>query len=296
MDKLTAIKVFLSVAETGSFTATADRLDMSKPMITRHIALMEEWLNARLFQRTTRQVQLTDAGEQAMIVCQKMLALSIELEQELSAQQGDLRGNIRLSSSGSFGTTHLTKAVNVFLREHPNLNIHLELSDKLLDLVAERIDLAVRITNQPDPNLVARKLADCHSLIVATPEYLARFGTPKHPEDLRHHRYLTHANINRKEWYFYQENQELVLELTSQLTTNETTVLLNSVLSHSGVAMLPKYLLEDYLQTGQLTAVLTDWQLPKFTIYLLYPSRHKLPLAVQRLVDFLMGYFEGRDW
>ncbi|MDO4248255.1 MAG: LysR family transcriptional regulator [Neisseria sp.] len=296
MDKLTAIKVFLSVAETGSFTAAADRLDMSKPMITRHIALMEEWLNARLFQRTTRQVRLTDAGEQALVFCQKMLALSGEMEQELAAQQGDLRGNIRLSSSGSFGAVHLTQAVNVFLREHPNLSIHLELSDKLLDLVAERIDLAVRITNHPDPNLVARKLAPCRSLIVATPEYLARFGTPKHPEDLRHHRYLTHANINRKEWYFYQENQELVLELTSQLTTNETTVLLNSVLSHSGVAMLPKYLLEDYLQNGQLQAVLTDWQLPEFTIYLLYPSRHKLPLAVRALVDFLAGYFADRDW
>lgn len=296
MDKLTAIKVFLSVAETGSFTAAADRLDMSKPMITRHIALMEEWLNARLFQRTTRQVQLTDAGEQALVFCQKMLALSGEMEQELAAQQGDLRGNIRLSSSGSFGAVHLTQAVNVFLREHPNLSIHLELSDKLLDLVAERIDLAVRITNHPDPNLVARKLADCHSLIVATPEYLAKFGTPTHPEDLRHHRYLTHANINRKEWYFYQNNQEYVLELASQLTTNETTVLLNSVLSHSGVAMLPKYLLEDYLQTGQLTAVLTDWQLPKLTIYLLYPSRHKLPLAVRKLVDFLVGYFEEKEW
>ncbi len=295
MDKLTAIKVFLSVAETGSFTATADHLQMSKPMITRHIALMEDWLNARLFQRTTRQVQLTDAGEQAVIFCQKMLSLSIELEQELSAQQGDLRGNIRLSSSGSFGTVHLTQVVNVFLREHPNLNIHLELSDKLLDLVAERIDLAVRITNQPDPNLVARKLADCHSLMVATPEYLAKFGTPKHPEDLRHHRYLTHANINRK-WYFYQKNQELALELPSQLTTNETTVLLNSVLLHSGVAMLPKYLIEHHVQTGQLQAVLTDWQLPKLTIYLLYPSRHKLPLAVRKLVDFLVEYFKDRDW
>ncbi len=296
MDKLTAIKVFLSVAETGSFTATADHLQMSKPMVTRHIALMEDWLNARLFQRTTRQVQLTDAGEQAVIFCQKMLSLSIELEQELSAQQGDLRGNIRLSSSGSFGAVHLTQAVNVFLREYPNLNIHLELGDKLLDLVAERIDLAVRITNQPDPNLVARKLADCHSLIVATPDYLAKFGTPTHPEDLRQHRYLTHANINRKEWYFYQNNQEYVLELTSQLTTNETTVLLNSVLLHSGVAMLPKYMIEHYLKNGQLQAVLTDWQLPKFTIYLLYPSRHKLPLAVRALVDFLVGYFEGRDW
>ena len=295
MDKLTAIKVFLSVAETGSFTATADRLDMSKPMITRHIALMEEWLNARLFQRTTRQVKLTDAGEQAMIFCQKILALSNELEQELVAQQGNLRGNIRLSSSGSFGAVHLTQAVNVFLREHPNLNIHLELSDKLLDLVAERIDLAVRITNQPDPNLVARKLADCHSLMVATPDYLARFGTPSHPKDLQHHRYLSHANINRK-WIFYQENQELALELPSQLTTNETTVLLNSVLSHSGVAMLPKYLVEDHIKNGQLTTVLTDWQLPKFTIYLLYPSRHKLPLAVRKLVDFLVEYFKDRDW
>lgn len=296
MDKLTAVKVFLAVAETGSFTAAAERLDISKPMVTRHIALMEEWLDARLFQRTTRRVSLTDAGRQARAFCLQLLEISTEMEQELSAQQGGLRGTIRIGSSVSFGVGHLTEAVNRFSALHPDLNIHLELGDKLMDLVAERIDLAVRITNHPDPNLVARKLAGCRSLIVATPDYLARFGKPERPEDLRGHRYFSHANINRKEWHFYRENQETVLELTSRFTTNETTVLLGSVLAHNGIAMLPKYLVDDYLHSGRLQAVLTDWQLPELAVYVLYPSRHKLPSAVRQLIDFLVESFAEKDW
>ncbi|AUI66327.1 MULTISPECIES: LysR family transcriptional regulator [Glaesserella] len=296
MDKLTAINVFLSVAETGSFTATAEQLDISKPMISRYIALMEEWLNARLFQRTTRKVSLTEAGEQAVTFCQKIANLTAEMEQEMMSQQGELRGTIRISSNSSFGASHLTEAINAFLAQHSNLHIQLDLSDRLVDLIAERIDLAVRITNNPDPNLVARKLTACHSLLVATPDYLARYGIPNHPEDLRQHRYLTHANINRREWRFYRDKQEVLLELTSQFTTNETTALLNSVLAHNGIAMLPKYMIEKELATGQLQAVMTEWQLPTYQIYLLYPSRHKLPFAVRKVVDFLVERFEEKDW
>ncbi|MDH2997021.1 LysR family transcriptional regulator [Pasteurellaceae bacterium LFhippo2] len=296
MDKLTAIKVFLTVAETGSFTATADRLEISKPMITRYVALMEEWLNARLLQRTTRKVSLTDAGEQAVVFCQKIANLSEEMVDELSAHQGELRGTIRVACNGSFGSTHLLQAINHFLAQHPNLSIQLQLNDNTIDLVEQRIDLALRFTNHPDPNLVARKLADCHSLLVATPDYLTKYGMPEIPEDLRNHHYLAHANINRKHWYFQQDKQEISLELTSRFTTNDTNTLLNSVLAGNGIAMLPKYLLAEYLATGKLQAVLTDWQLPCFNLYIVYPTRHKLPLSVRRLIDFLVEQFANQDW
>lgn len=296
MDKLIAIKVFLAVAESGSFTKTSEQMDISKPMITRYVGLMEEWLNARLLHRTTRKVSLTEAGEQALVFCQKIIQATMEMEQEMSARQGELRGLVRVSSNGSFGSTHLTQAINTFLTQHPNVNIQLDLSDRLVDLVAERIDLVVRITSHPDPNLIARKIADCHSTLVATPDYLAAFGEPQHPADLHHHRYLTHANINRREWRFFREKEEILLELNSQFTTNETGALLTSVLAGNGIAMLPNYMVEGLLQTGQLKVVMSDWQLPKYTIYVMYPSRHKLPLTVRRLIDFLVEEFKDKSW
>ena len=296
MDKLTAIKVFLTVAETGSFTATAERLEISKPMISRYVALMEEWLNARLFQRSTRKVALTDAGEQAVLFCQKITNLTAEMEQEMMAQQGELRGVLRVTSSQTFGTYHLVQMVNRFLQLHPKLNIQLLLNDQPMDLISERIDLAIRITNTPDPNFIARKLADCHSLLVATPDYLAKFGTPTQPKDLYQHHYLSHHNINRKAWKCTQGEQEVLLDLNSRFTTNDTQALLNSVLDGNGIAMLPKYMLETELQLGKLQAVLTDWQLPTFSIYAMYPSRDKLPLAVRNLIDFLVESFEGKAW
>ena len=296
MDKLTAIKVFLTVAETGSFTATAEQLEISKPMISRYVALMEEWLNARLFQRSTRKVALTDAGEQAVLFCQRIANLTAEMEQEMMAQQGELRGALRVTSSQTFGTYHLVQMVNRFLQLHPKLNIQLLLNDQTMDLISERIDLAIRITNTPDPNFIARKLADCHSLLVATPDYLAQFGTPTIPENLYQHHYLSHHNINRKAWKCTQGEQEVLLDLNSRFTTNDTQALLNSVLDGNGIAMLPKYMLETELQLGKLQAVLTDWQLPTFSIYAMYPSRDKLPLAVRNLIDFLVESFEGKAW
>lgn len=296
MDKLTAIKVFLTVAETGSFTATAEQLEISKPMISRYVALMEEWLNARLFQRSTRKVALTDAGEQAVLFCQRIANLTAEMEQEMMAQQGELSGALRVTSSQTFGTYHLVQMVNRFLQLHPKLNIQLLLNDQMMDLISERIDLAIRITNTPDPNFIARKLADCHSLLVATPDYLAQFGTPKQPEDLYKHHYLSHHNINRKAWKCTQGEREVLLDLNSRFTTNDTQALLNAVLDGNGIAMLPKYMLETELQQGKLQVVLTDWQLPTFSIYAMYPSRDKLPLAVRKLIDFLVESFEGKAW
>ncbi|MCI5764948.1 LysR family transcriptional regulator [Actinobacillus porcinus] len=296
MDRIEAMNIFLTVVETGSFTATADRLDLSRPMVTRAVALVEEWFNARLLQRTTRRVSLTSAGERAVAHCQKMVDLAAEIEQDILAQQGELQGSLRIASNSSFGSTHLLLAIKDFLQRHPKLNIQFQLSDQSVNLIDERIDLAIRFTNQPDPNLIARPLATCHSLLVASPEYLAQKGVPQTPQDLAAHIYLAHANINRKEWKFYQNEREISLELTSQFTTNDTSALLNLTLAGGGIAMLPKYLLNEHLASQQLVSILTDWQLPAYQIYALYSSRHKLPLTIRTLVDFLVERFRGVNW
>ncbi|WP_265410692.1 LysR family transcriptional regulator [Actinobacillus pleuropneumoniae] len=297
MDRITAIQVFLMVAETGSFTATAERLDLSRPKVTRAVALMEEWFNARLLQRTTRHVSLTDAGEQAVEYCKKMTELTSAIEQDFLTKRGELRGSLKIASNAAFGSTHLLNAIRTFLAKHPKLNIQLILADNTVNLVEEGIDLAVRFTNNPDPNVVARPLFTCHSLLVATPTYLARHGTIHSPQELANHRYLAHANVNRKEWTFIKDGQETVLELTSQLTINDTGALLNFTLADGGIAMLPKYFIEQQLKNKQLQIVLPDWQMPTYQVYAVYPSRRQLPKTVRSFVDFLVEEFEGKgDW
>lgn len=296
MDRILAIKVFLTIAETGSFTATAERLDLSKPMVSRAVALLEDWFKARLLQRTTRKVSLTEAGEMALEYCRKMNDLADNVEQDFLARSGELSGTLRIATNPSFGGSHLLLALQDFMAQHPKLNIQLQLSDQKTDLVESRIDLALRFTNNVELGLVARRLNQIHSLLVATPDYLARYGTPATPQDLVHHRYLSHANINQKTWHFFRNGEETVLELTSPFSVNDSSALLNYVLSGGGIAMLPKYMLNEHLANGSLKTVLTDWSLPIYSLYALYLSRRRLPLAVRMLLDFLAERFEGEDW
>lgn len=296
MDRILAIKVFLTIAETGSFTATAERLDLSKPMVSRAVALLEDWFKARLLQRTTRKVSLTEAGEQALEYCRRITELTNNIEQDFLARSGELSGTLRIAANPSFGGSHLLRALQNFMARHPKLHIQLLLSDQKADLVESRIDLALRFTHHVEPGLVARRLNHIHSLLVATPDYLARHGTPATPHDLAHHRYLAHANVNQKTWRFFRDGEETALELSSPFSVNDSNALLNCVLSGGGIAMLPKYMINDDLAQGRLKTVLTDWTLPVYTLYALYLSRHRLPLAVRSLLDYLAEQFEGEDW
>ncbi|WP_282099267.1 LysR family transcriptional regulator [Deefgea sp. CFH1-16] len=202
MDRLKAMQVFSSVASTGSFSATADQLDMSRAMVTRYIAELEQWLGARLLQRTTRSVTLTDAGENCLRRSQQMLALMQDIEEESTQHAGELRGQLRLTCSMSFGHAHLAAAIGDFLAQHPALKIDLNVNDMAVNLVESRIDLAIRISLEPDALLIARPLAACESVLVASPRYLAQNGIPNDPEALTLHDCLSYANFGKSIWQF----------------------------------------------------------------------------------------------
>ncbi|VEJ21423.1 LysR family transcriptional regulator [Neisseria animaloris] len=296
MDKLTAVKVFLAVAESGSFTAAAEKLEMSKAMVSRHIALMEQWLNARLLQRTTRHVGLTAAGEQALRYCRQINELAEDAVWEIAPADGELRGVLRLTASTSFGICHLAQAVAGFGRQHPKLSIHLHVGDETVNLVESGIDLAVRISSSPDSSLIARPLSPCRSLLVASPDYLAAYGIPQHPDDLHQHRCLAHTNLNRSEWHFSNGGERHSLTLNNTVAGNDASVLLQTALNGAGIAMLPRYMLGKHLEQGTLQAVLPQWTLPEMTIYALYPSRRQLSRPVRLFLDFLVDYCADRDW
>ena len=296
MDRLTAMQVFADVAQSGSFTATADKLDMSRAMVTRYIAQMENWLGVRLLHRTTRRVTLTDAGEQALRRSLQMLALAQDVQDETARQDGELRGQLRLTNSLSFGYAQLAAAVTDFLALHPQLKIDLNVGDATLNLIEARIDLAIRITSEPDPMLIGRPLARCDSLLVASPAYLAIHDTPRAPDELRHHRCLAYANFGRSTWRLSRGVEQVDVAVMTPLSSNDALVLSQAALADGGVAMLPTYLANPYLRSGALQVILPDWRVPELTIYALYPSRRQRLPSVRMLLDFLAQRFERQPW
>lgn len=296
MDRLTAMRVFCEVANSGSFSATADKLDMSRAMVTRYVSELEGWLNARLLQRTTRSVTLTDAGEQCLRRSQQMLALMENIEEETRSDDAELRGQLRLTCSTSFAFGHLARVISKFLTMHPLLKIDLHVGDGTVNLVEARIDLAIRISSEPDPLLIARPLAVCDSVLVAAPAYVRQAGLPLHPQDLPGHRCLSHANYGRNTWRFMRRDESVQTDIASHFSANDATVLLQAVLAGSGITLLPTYLMADHLDKGDLQIILPEWTAQPMTIYALFLSRRHLSPAVRALLDFLVEEFSDRPW
>lgn len=296
MDRLTALRVFAAVAESGSFSATAEQLDMSRAMVTRYVGTLEQWLGARLLQRTTRSVTLTDAGESCLRRGQQMLALVDDVEQETSRHGTALRGQLRVTCSVSFAYAQMAAALTDFLKQHPQLKIDLNASDGALNLVEARIDLAIRISAEPDPTLIGRVLTPCDSVLVASPAYLAAHGVPQTPADLATHQCLSFANFGKSTWALHRHEERCQVNVRSQLSANDATALLQAALAGGGVALQPTYLANPCVADGRLQVVLPDWKLPDMAIYALYPSRKHLQPAVRALLDFLAQRFAAQRW
>ncbi|MEO8806770.1 MAG: LysR family transcriptional regulator [Burkholderiaceae bacterium] len=296
MDRLMAMRVFVEVVSTGSFSAAADQLDMSRAMVTRYVGALEQWLGARLLQRTTRSVTLTDAGENCLRRSQQMLSLMEDVEQETSSPDGELRGQLRITCSMSFAYAQMAAAVVEFLKQHPQLKIDLNASEGALNLVEARIDLAIRISAEPDPALIGRVLAPCASALVASPAYLTSQGVPQSPADLAAHRCLTYANFGKSEWLLRRGSEHVRVGVSSHFSANEATALLRATLAGGGLAMQPTYLANPHLADGSLQRVLPDWDPPEMSIYALYTSRRHLSPAVRALLDFLVERFAEMPW
>lgn len=296
MDRLTAMQVFVEVASSGSFSATADKLDMSRAMVTRYVGELERWLGARLLQRTTRSVTLTDAGESCLRRGQQMLALMENVEEETASRSDTLRGQLRITCSMSLAYAQMAAAVVDFLKLHPQLKIDLNASEGALNLVEARVDLAIRISAEPDPMLIGRVLAPCASVLVASPAYLAEQSVPQTPAELGRHRCLSYANFGKSVWPLSRGDEHTQVSVASHFSANEATALLRAALAGGGIALQPTYLANPHLRDGSLQAVLPDWKVPDLAIYALYPSRKHLPPAVRAFLDFLAERFAKMHW
>jgi DNA-binding transcriptional LysR family regulator len=291
MDRITAAEVFVAIVERGSMVSAAESLNMSRAMVTRYLSEMEKWSGARLLHRTTRKLSLTDAGENTLARCRKMLSVAAEMTSAGGSEDDALRGLLRLSCSQSFGQGAVAIAVTEFLRLHPQVNIDLQLESKAINLVEDRIDLALRITNDLDPNLIARPLAECASVICASPSYLAAHGTPQKPEDLALHNCLTYSYFGKSLWQLERHGEKLAIPVSGNLSANESQVLLTGAIEGAGIVMQPYYSAAPLISSGQLVALLPQWQPQTLGIYAIYASRRQMPAALRALLDFLVAWF-----
>lgn len=293
MDRLTAAKVFVAVADRGSLTQAAEHLDMSAAMVSRYLAALEEWFAARLLHRTTRKVSLTDAGLAALPACRQMLDIAEEARHLASERSREPAGVLRVTTASSFADAQLTDALVDFQRLYAQVEIVLSVGDKAADLVGDRVDLAVRITNTLDPAMIARPLALCRSMLCASPGYLERYGVPATVDELRRHRCIAHAFGIGKQYLFTRDGVTREAPVQWTFHTNETSVLRRAVLSGAGIGMLPTYYLGDDVRSGRLVQLLPDEEPEVLGIHAIYLSRQHQPLALRLLVDFLAQRFGG---
>jgi len=298
MDRLTAVRVFVEVADRGSLTQTAEHLEMSAAMVSRYLAAVEDWFDARLLHRTTRKVSLTDAGLAALPACRQLLEIAEEAQYIAAQRSREPAGVLRVTTSSSFADAQLTAALIDFQQQYPQVEIVLSVGDQPTDLVAERVDLAVRITNNLDPTMITRPLARCRSMLCASPDYLERHGVPRTADDLRQHRCIAHAFGIGKQYRLTRSGETITVPVNWSFHTNETAVLRRAVLSGAGIGMLPTYYLGDDLRRGRLVYLLPDHEPEVLGIHAIYLSRQHQPLALRLLVDFLATRFaaEPAPW
>jgi DNA-binding transcriptional LysR family regulator len=293
MDHLSAIRTFIQIADQGSLTRAADALDLSRAMVSRHLESLERWLGARLLHRTTRRVSLSEAGQEALPRLRQMLELATDVQSIAGARRTEPTGKLRITTSLSFATSSLTQTMVEFQVLYPRIEIELLTIDRAVDLVGERIDLAVRITNHLDEGVVARRLATCRSVLCASPTYLKRRGAPQRPDDLTAHECITHSFGTRAEYRLRQAGRLTTVAVKGSISSNETLVLRQAALAGAGIAMLPTYFVRGDLAEGTLVRLLPDHEPEPLGIHAVFLSRQHQPQPLKLLIDFLAERFGG---
>jgi DNA-binding transcriptional LysR family regulator len=293
MDHLGAIRTFIEIVDQGSLTGAADALDLSRAMVSRHLESLERWLGARLLHRTTRRVSLSEAGQEALPRLRQMLELASDVQAVAGARRAEPTGKLRMTTSPSFAVSCLTQAIVAFQSRYPRIEVELLTVDRAVDLVTERIDLAVRITNRLDEGVVARRLATCRSVLCASPAYLQRRGRPERPQDLSAHECITHSFVSRAEYRLREAGKLTAVGVKGPLSSNETFVLRQAALEGAGIAMLPTYFVGDDLARGTLVPVLPDHEPEPLGIHAVFLSRQYQPRPLQLMIDFLAERFGG---
>jgi DNA-binding transcriptional LysR family regulator len=292
MDPLDGIAAFARVVDSGSFAAAAHRMGISKSAVSAHVQRLEERLGVRLLNRTTRRLSVTEAGAAYYRHCARILAEAEAAEQVASALQREPRGTLRISAPDSFGWMHVTRAVPTFLKRYPELSVDITSSPAHVNLVDERLDLAIRIGVLEDSPLVVRKLAPSRLVVCAAPAYLKERGKPREPRDLAKHNCLCTSVLPwGDEWRLAGKSGEVRVAVGGGFRSNSAAMLRVAALDGIGVAVLPTWAVAEPLRTGALQRVLDRWEPPASTIYAVYPGNRLMSMKVRAFVDHLVRCF-----
>jgi len=292
-DRLNGMRVFAQVVEAKSFSAAADKLGMSKSLASRHVSALEDSLSVKLLNRSTRKLSLTEAGAVFYEHCARIVQEAELAEQRLTRTQSEPAGLVRVTAVPAFAVRHVLPALGEFYQKYPKIQVKLFCSNRALDLGDEGFDLGIRVSFDPAPNLVARKLAANRSVLCASPAYLERHGMPRRIEDLRKHECVLFPAIAPKGvWTFRRDRRKYSVQVAGAFETDEMDVVRAAIAAGMGIGILPLYIVGDAFRQGQLIPLLRRFQVvPESAIYLVYLPNRTLSSRVRALIDFLAERF-----
>lgn len=298
MDRWTEIELFVQVAETGSLSRAAEALDLSNAAASRHLSALEDRLGARLVERNTRRLYLTDTGQEFFSRAKTILSDLKDAESAVNATALNPTGVLRITASLSFSLHHVAPLLREYTQRYPNVTVHVEAANRYLDIIDNNIDVAIRTREiEPDSNITIRRLGETRRILAASPRYFAQYGFPKTLDDLQRHKLLiyTYAN-NPNELRFTRDGESTPITVKSLLESNDGQILRAAALDGMGILVQPTYILYNDIVAGRLVPVLDDWDLPRLTINLAYPSRKHLSAKVRTFIDFMVDHFAKMDY
>lgn len=292
MDKLYCLQLFIRIAQLGTFTAAANEFNTTQSAVSKKIAWLEQQVGLTLFHRHARSIALTDSGQQYLALATKLTEELRVGESQLRQEQTSVSGRLKLSVPSSFSVQLLAAPLNEFLQLHPSVSVDVSVSDKLVDLLDDDIDIAIRATYLKDSGLKAKWLMDNQLVYVASPEYLAQHSVIESASDLSQHRCLTYTLSNPSNiWRFKQNDEELKVKVHEHIRSDNPAMLVEMAKLGQGIAAMPKWMIENELKSDQLTLILEQYPSFKLPMYLVYKESGHQPLRIRAFIDFLSGYF-----
>lgn len=297
MDKMTEMSVFVEVARSDSFSSAARRLRLSPSSVSKIITRLEGRLGARLFNRTTRTLHLTDAGDLFFAECLDILEKVDQAEELIANEAHAPKGVLTVNCSPGFAKYQLAAKIGPFLHAHPELDLNLQLDGEQIDLIKADVDLAIRLGTLQDSNLIARKLGECRRVVCASPDYLEKHGIPESPTDLKDHNCLSiSTNVAFNHWTFHVGRRRRMHTVSGNFVTDNVDILRDLALNGMGVVRLSEFMIGDDLRKRRLVPLLEKYNQEMQYVHIVYPHRQQLPTKTKIFVDYLLDAFAGENW
>lgn len=288
---------FLAVVRAGSFVGAAEATSLSKAAVSRHVAELEQHLGVRLMHRTTRRLSLSEDGQRFHSRAVELVSALAELETETASSGGEATGLLRINAPLTFGNLHLAPLWPRFIAAHPKVSLDVTLNDRVVDLVEEGYDVAIRITNRLDPQLIGRRLASTRIILCASPGYLATHGTPTHPHELTEHQVLAYSYwAAGDEWHFSGPDGEVTVRVSPRIHTNSGDTCRAAALEGQGIVLQPDFLVGPDIKHGALVELMPRYRSIELGVFAVYATRKHLPMKTRRLIDFLVDAFSAPAW